>query len=96
MAPDSRLPTKIAFGLESTNMQYFQNAFFLDIFSVLQSLMDFFLNPKLRLVPRWRFCHFKSTLFSKNPRQEMTNTKTKFFMDLQSKYTQKNNQLFCK
>jgi hypothetical protein len=49
----------------------------------------FFLNPKWRLVSRWHFCHFKITLFSKNPLQAMTNTKTKILMDLQSMYTLK-------
>jgi hypothetical protein len=34
---------------------------------------------------RWRFCHFKITLFSKNPLQANTNTKTKILMYLQRK-----------
>jgi hypothetical protein len=61
-------PPKIVFGLESTNMHFFQNAFFLDYSSVLQSFYGntFFFKPKWRLVSRWRFCHFKITLFSKN------------------------------
>jgi hypothetical protein len=37
----------------------------------------FLLNPKWRLVSRWRFSHFKITLFSKNPLQAITNSKTK-------------------
>jgi hypothetical protein len=45
----------------------------------------FFLNPKWWLLSRWRFCHFKFTLFSKNPLQAITNTKTKILMDLQAK-----------
>jgi hypothetical protein len=49
----------------------------------------FFLNQKWRLVSRWRFCHFKITLFSKNPLQAMTHTKTKILMELQRIYTQK-------
>jgi hypothetical protein len=44
----------------------------------------FFLNPKWRLVSRWRFCHFIITLFSKNlQKSATTNTKTKTLMDLQ-------------
>jgi hypothetical protein len=34
---NSRWPPKIVFGLESTSMHFFQNAFFLDFFSVLRS-----------------------------------------------------------
>jgi hypothetical protein len=34
---NSRWPPKIVFGLESTNMHFFQNAFFPDFSSVLQS-----------------------------------------------------------
>jgi hypothetical protein len=48
----------------------------------------FFLNPKWRFVSRWRFRHFKITIFSKNPLQAITNTKTKILMDLQKIYTQ--------
>jgi hypothetical protein len=63
---NSRWPPKIVFGLESTNMHIVQNAFFY-FFSVLQFYgKTLFLNPKWRLVSRWRFCHFKFTLFSKN------------------------------
>jgi hypothetical protein len=50
---------------------FFSKRFFLDFFSILRSFYGktFFLNPKWRLVSRWRFCHFKITLFSKNPLQ---------------------------
>jgi hypothetical protein len=64
---NSRWPPKIVSGPESTNMHFFQNAFFLDFFSVLRS---FFLNPKWLLVSRWRFSHFKINLFSKNPQKQ--------------------------
>jgi hypothetical protein len=90
--PNSRWPPKIVFGPESTNM-----LFFLEFFTVLRSFMDFFFNPNWRLVSRWRFCHFKITLFSNNPLQATTSTKIKILMDLQRIYILKrNNHLVCK
>jgi hypothetical protein len=49
----------------------------------------FFVYPKWRLVWRWLFCHFKITLFPKNPLQSTTNTKIKVLIDLKRKCTQK-------
>jgi hypothetical protein len=88
---NSRWPPKIVFGLESTNMHFFQNAFFSSLFLSIADFLwknFFLLNPKWRLVSRWRFCHFKITLFSKNPLQAITNTKTKVLMDLLRIYNQ--------
>jgi hypothetical protein len=75
----------IFFGMESTNMQFFQKKICLEFFSVLRNFygQTFFLHP------RWRFSHFKISLYSKNPLQSTTNTKKEVSMDLHRIYTQK-------
>jgi hypothetical protein len=60
-----------------------------DVEKSIAKLYGFFLNSKWRLVSRWRFCHFKITLYSKNPLQATTSSKIKILMDSQRTYTQK-------
>jgi hypothetical protein len=64
-------------------MHFFQNAFFLDFFSVLRS----FYGKTFIFYRDGVFVILKtSKKTSKNPLQAMTNTKTKFFMNLQRNF----------
>jgi hypothetical protein len=87
---NSRWPLKIVFGIESTNMHFFQNAFFLDFSSVLWSFYGktFFFKSKMTACIEMAFLSFLNHPIFKKPLQAMTNTKAKTFMDLQRIYTQ--------
>jgi hypothetical protein len=67
---------------------FFKTLFFLTFFSITEFLSQnfFFSIQNGGLFSRWRFCHFKNTLFSKNPLHSTTNSKTKILMDLQRIY----------
>jgi hypothetical protein len=95
MAPEFKMAAKNCFWSGVHKYAFFSKRFFLLTFPLsIAEFFWFFFNPKWRLALRWRFCHFKITLFSKNPLQAMTNTKTKILMDLQKIYIlKKNNQL---